>query len=445
VTQHKILVVDDTPANVKLLVDVLMAKGFDVTAAVNGQEALDKVAQNPPDLILLDIMMPGLSGYEVCRKLRENPDTALLPVVLCTSLDPQQERIKGIEAGADDFLAKPINRPELLARVKSLLRIKTLQDEVRAQAAQIAEWNRTLEQRVQEQVGQIAGLGRLKSFFSPQLAEAIVAGGEDMLKTHRREISVVFIDLRGFTAFTDQAEPEEVMEMLHAFHASMGRLVVAHGGTLERFAGDSVMVFFNDPVPMERPAEAAVRMALAMQAAFPALGAEWHKRGYDLGLGCGIAQGYATLGPSSGVITPNIGNEAPRSPGRIRCHSVWQGVARLSRPVTEVPHQITPRVEAGHQRGGDQHQCASEVDSGTQLLAQHQVAPGHAEHRDEKHRGHGCDRRDVLQDAQLQPEREAGGEHAECRDDQQGSGGELGLGHVPQARRQHPDQRERVY
>lgn len=293
---RRILVVDDTPANVKLLVDVLTAKGFDVAAAVNGEEALDKVAQNPPDLILLDIMMPGLSGYEVCKKLRENPQTALLPVVLCTSLDPQQERIKGIEAGADDFLTKPINRPELLARVKSLLRIKSLQDEVQAQAAQIAEWNRTLEQRVQEQVGQIDRLGRLKSFFSPQLAEAIVAGGEEMLKTHRREISVVFIDLRGFTAFTDQAEPEEVMEMLHAFHAAMGRIVLEHGGTLERFAGDSMMIFFNDPVPTERPAEAAVRMALAMQQAFPALGAEWRKRGFELGLGCGIAQGYATLG-----------------------------------------------------------------------------------------------------------------------------------------------------
>ena len=295
-TQAKILVVDDTPANVKLLVDVLVAKGFAVTAAVDGEEALAKVAQDKPDLILLDVMMPGLSGYEVCKRLRANPDTALLPVVLCTSLDPQQERINGIEAGADDFLSKPINRPELFARVKSLLRIKTLQDEVKAQAAQIAQWNQTLEQRVQEQVGQIDRLGRLKSFFSPQLAEAIVAGGEDMLKTHRREISVVFIDLRGFTAFTDQAEPEEVMEMLHAFHAAMGRIVVEHGGTLERFAGDSVMVFFNDPVVMERPAEAAVRMALSMQLAFPALGAEWRNRGFELGLGCGIAQGYATLG-----------------------------------------------------------------------------------------------------------------------------------------------------
>lgn len=293
----RILVVDDTPANVKLLVDVLGAKGYAVTGAVNGEEALARIAEQLPDLVLLDIMMPGLSGYDVCRRIRAEAATALLPVVLCTSLDPKSERINGIEAGADDFIPKPINQQELFARVKSLLRIKALQDEVKAQAVQLAEWNHKLEERVREQVAQMSRLERLKSFFSPQLAEAIVnGGGDELLKTHRREIAVVFIDLRGFTAFTDRAEPEEVMEFLHDFHARMGRIVLAHGGTLERFAGDSVMIFFNDPVPMERPAEAAVRMALDMQQAFPPLAEIWRKSGFDLGLGCGIAIGYATLG-----------------------------------------------------------------------------------------------------------------------------------------------------
>ena len=293
----KILVVDDTPHNVKLLADILGVKGYAVSTATNGEQALASVAAGAPDLILLDIMMPGLSGYDVCRRLRADPATALLPVVLCTSLDPQGERVKGIEAGADDFLTKPINQAELFARVKSLLRIKALQDEVQAQKAKLAEWNDTLEARVQDQIAQLERLGRLKGFFSPQLAEAIVTGGgEELLKTHRREISVVFIDLRGFTAFTDRAEPEEVMELLRAYHADMGRIVLEHGGTLERFAGDAIMVFFNDPVTMERPAESAVRMALAMIAAFPPIGETWKKRGYDLALGCGVAQGYATLG-----------------------------------------------------------------------------------------------------------------------------------------------------
>jgi adenylate cyclase len=268
---QRILVVDDTPQNVKLFTDLLTAKGYEVTTAANGEQALESIARQPPDLVLLDIMMPGINGYEVCRKIRENPATALLPVVLATSLDPNQERVKGIEAGADDFLPKPVNQAELFARVRSLLRIKGLQDE---------------------------RLARLKSFFSPQLAEAIAAGkGEEVLKTHRREITVEFFDLRGFTAFTDSAEPEEVMELLRSFHGALGKIVLEHQGTLERFAGDAVMVFFNDPLPVDKPAEHAVRTALAVQEAFAPIGEHWHKRsGFELGLGVGIAQGYATLG-----------------------------------------------------------------------------------------------------------------------------------------------------
>ncbi|MGE0485150.1 MAG: adenylate/guanylate cyclase domain-containing protein [Gammaproteobacteria bacterium] len=292
----RILVVDDTPANLKLLVDILDAAGFAASGASNGTDALAMIAAHPPDLVLLDIMMPGMSGYEVCERIRANPDTALLPVVLCTSLDPQAERVKGIEAGADDFLTKPINRPELMARVKSLLRIKALQDEVKTQAAELARWNHTLEARVAQQVEQLEKLGRLKGFFAAQIADLILDDGAKLLETHRREIAVVFLDIRGFTAFTDEAEPEEVMDFLAQYHARMGRTVLEHGGTLERFAGDAIMVFFNDPVPIDEPAAQAVRMALAVQTAFPELQAPWRKRGYALDLGCGIAQGYATLG-----------------------------------------------------------------------------------------------------------------------------------------------------
>ncbi|MBM4264961.1 MAG: response regulator [Deltaproteobacteria bacterium] len=291
------LVVDDTPRNVKLLADLLTVKGYAVATAASGREAMEKLGVEAPDLVLLDVVMPEMSGYEVCQAIRANPATAILPVVMVTALDPAVERIKGIEAGADDFLSKPINQPELLARVKSLLRIKELQDVAQTQASQLADWNQTLESRVQSQLEQLERLQRLKRFFSPQLADLIVAGGaDDPLKTHRRDVTVVFLDLRGFTAFAEAAEPEEVMGVLREYHTAMGQLVMQHEGTLECFVGDGMMVIFNDPVPVPNPQERAVRMALAMRTRFDELSVGWRKLGYDIGMGIGIAQGYATIG-----------------------------------------------------------------------------------------------------------------------------------------------------
>jgi adenylate cyclase len=293
----KILVVDDTPRNVKLLADLLAVKGYDVITADSGREALNKLGAERPDLVLLDVVMPEMSGYEVCRSIRSTPATAMLPVVMVTALDPAQERVKGIEAGADDFLSKPINQAELLARVKSLLRIKELYDTVQNQSAQLAEWNQSLEQRVREQLEQLERLGRLKRFFSPQLAEMIVSGdADDPLKTHRRELTVVYLDLRGFTAFAESAEPEEVMEILHEYHAAMGKLILEYEGTLEHFAGDGMMIFFNDPVPVDDAAGRAVRMTLMMREKVKELTVSWRKLGHDLNFGVGIAQGYATIG-----------------------------------------------------------------------------------------------------------------------------------------------------
>src|ERR1700756_4945190 len=162
---QKILVVDDVPVNVKLLADVLAVRGYAVVTASNGPEALEKIDKEQPGLVLLDVMMPGMSDYDVCRKIRENAATAVLPVIMVTALDPTQERVKGIEAGADDFLTKPINQAELLARVRSLLRIKELYDTVQAQAAELSDWNKTLQQRVEEQVSQLENMSRLKRFF----------------------------------------------------------------------------------------------------------------------------------------------------------------------------------------------------------------------------------------------------------------------------------------
>jgi adenylate cyclase len=293
----KILVVDDTPQNIKVLDAILSPRGYRVVTARSGAEALQKVRDEAPDLVLLDILMPGMSGYEVAQRLRADPATGVLPIVMVTALGAQEEKVKAIEAGADDFLTKPVNQLELLARVKSLLRIKAYHDTIQSQAVELAAWNRTLEERVQQQVQELERLARLRRFLAPQLAEVIASDQhEQVLESHRREVTVVFCDLRGFTAFSETTEPEEVMGVLREFHTAMGEIIHQYEGTLERFAGDGMMIFFNDPIPCSDPSERAIHMAVSMRTRVRELKDKWHRRGHQLDFGVGISQGYATLG-----------------------------------------------------------------------------------------------------------------------------------------------------
>jgi adenylate cyclase len=296
-TPPRILIVDDNPTNVKVLQTRLLAEGYEIVTAGDGEEGLAAAREGTPDLILLDIMMPKLDGIEVCRRLRADPDFPFTPIIMVTAMADSKDVIAGLEAGGDEYLTKPIDHAALAARVRSMLRIKRLHDTVETLAAEVKEWNASLERRVAEQVGELERVGRLRRFFSPQLADLIVSGGAgDPLKTHRREITVVFLDLRGFTAFAEVAEPEEVMGVLREYHQIAGKLILEYEGTLEHFTGDGMTVLFNDPVPIPNPAERAVRMALAIRESIGRMSEDWVKRGYELSLGIGIAQGFATIG-----------------------------------------------------------------------------------------------------------------------------------------------------
>jgi adenylate cyclase len=291
-----ILVVDDLPQNVRLLDAVLSPRGFRVVTASSGKEALDVLGKEHPDLVLLDILMPGIDGYEVCRRIREAPGTAFLPVIMITASEGE-EKIRAIESGADDFVHKPFDQAELLARVRSLVRVKRYHDTIENQAAELARWNHELEQRVRDQVEQLERVGRLRRFLPAQLADLIISSGDDsFLNGHRREITVMCCDLRGFTAFAETAEPEDVWEILGEYHAALGDLISRFEGTLERFTGDGLVVFFNDPLPCDDAPLRSVRMALAMRQRVQELADGWQRRGHKLAFGVGIAQGYATIG-----------------------------------------------------------------------------------------------------------------------------------------------------
>ena len=286
----RILVVDDIADNVEILRMRLESLGYEIVVAEDGEQALAVVRETLPDLILLDIMMPKIDGLEVVRRLKADPTLPFIPVILVTAKAGQKDVVAGLDAGGDDYLTKPIDHGALVARVRAMLRIKALHDEVQT-------LNQGLEAKVQTQVEELERVGRLRRFLAPQLAHAIVsAGNEKILENHRREVVALFCDLRGFTGFSETAEPEDIMALLGEYHAAVGPLIRKYEGTLDRFTGDGLMVFFNDPLPCPDAPERAARLALEMRDAVAALVPTWARRGHKLGFGVGMAQGHATLG-----------------------------------------------------------------------------------------------------------------------------------------------------
>jgi adenylate cyclase len=295
-TPARILVVDDNEINRDIIVSRLQAHGYQTLQATDGEEAVAAVVQHRPDLVLLDVMMPKLDGIAACRRLKGDATLPFTPVILVTAKTDTKDIVAGLDAGADEYLTKPVDHSALVARVRSVLRIKALHDKVQAQAEALATWNQNLEQQVKEQVAEIERIGRLRRFLSPQVAQLLSSGDERVLESHRREVTVVFCDLRGFTAFAETAEPEELMTVLREYHGTLGRLINKFEGTVERFAGDGLLVLFNDPLPCAAPSAKAVQMAVEMRDAVAERAAQWHTCGHDLGFGIGIAHGYATLG-----------------------------------------------------------------------------------------------------------------------------------------------------
>ena len=292
----RILVVDDNELNREIMASRLGAHGYATLQAADGEEALAAVGRHAPDLIILDVMMPQPDGLEVCRRIKGSTASEFVPIILVTAKANTDDVVAGLDAGADEYLTKPVDQAALMARVRSALRIKSLHDQVRAQAADLANLNRTLTQRVEEQIVELERIGRLKGFLPPQVAKLVSSGDGSLLESHRGEISVVFCDLRGFTSFAEAADPEEVISVLREYHDTLGVLVDKFEGTVERFTGDGLLVLFNDPLPCHDPSGTAVRMAVEMRTEVARLISKWGRYGHDLGFGVGIAHGYATLG-----------------------------------------------------------------------------------------------------------------------------------------------------
>ncbi len=283
-TYSKILVVDDDPVNVKLIRRYLTTIGYDVIGVSNGQDGLAMIRQELPDLVLLDVMMPGLNGYQVCQAIRNDPAIADIPIVIVTALQETEQRIAGLESGADDFLSKPFSIYELAARVKSLLRIKHQHDEL--------ERRNKLFYHV------------MTRYMASEVSEQILANPERYLKLggESRRVTILFADIRGFTRYAQTHSPERVVELLNLVFKELTAVVIKWRGTLDKFMGDAMMAIYGAPVSYQDDTLRAARTALEMQKAFDALRDNWSDpEEHALKLGIGIHTGKAVIG--------NIGTE----------------------------------------------------------------------------------------------------------------------------------------
>jgi len=268
-----VLVADDN-ADMRAYLAHLLQSQYRVVLAKDGVEGLEHSKTFHPDLVITDVMMPRMSGYDLLKAIRGDNALRSTPVIMLTARVGTEARVESWETGADDYIAKPFDENEILARVNNLIRARAQERELR---------------QLQKE--------KIARFLPRNLADMIMSGEhEDFLQGHRREITVVFIDLRGFTAFVEKSDPEDVMAILREYQTALGHLVSEYGGTLERFIGDAVMVYFNDPLPCLNHAQQGVKMAIAMRQAIYSLQQVWKKRGIELGAGIGVATGYATIG-----------------------------------------------------------------------------------------------------------------------------------------------------
>ena len=288
--EYRVLVVDDDQDMAGFLALMLRREGMEADTAADGAAAMARVKASPPDLVMLDVLMPGPSGFDVCRRLKGDPSTALIPIVLITALDDSESRVRGIEAGADDFLSKPVNKEELLARVRTLRKLH--------------ETRRELEQRrLAAEIERKETIRKAFSrYISPSLAEQIIhdlGAKEGPFRANAQRIGVValFADLRGFTRITEHSEVGDVVEMLNEYFTILTEATYQRDGTIFNMAGDSLLIGFNVPFPQEDAPARALQCAQEMVTRFAPIGRQWEGRfGIATGVGIGICMGEAIIG-----------------------------------------------------------------------------------------------------------------------------------------------------